>query len=191
MAFDGLHRIARAVPGVVIVMLITGVPWGCSGGTSTLRENLVLPEWVAMPPDDAGFSATECVVASGNISIDRNEAMSKAQTIIAQQLQAKVEGLNESIQRITRDQDGDPSESTDTFTTRMTVVISTTVRNARVGRQDFAELEGRDHFCVYLALDEAEREALGASVVESAAEAVPDGALAPEDARGLYSAFMG
>ncbi|WP_206744451.1 hypothetical protein, partial [Salinivibrio sp. PR5] len=59
-----------------------------------------VPNWILNPTDANGFSSSNCVVYSGNFSVDRNHAISLARNTLAQNLDTKVSILEKSYQKI-------------------------------------------------------------------------------------------
>lgn len=115
-----------------------------------------LPDWI----ESEGFISTECVIASSSLSIDRKEALSKAQVTLAQQLDAKIKALDE-IQMAKNG--GQVSER---FSSKSAVMVDTTVRGAKIRRQGYVDLRGKEHFCLQIAISEAEQAALFNTVAE-------------------------
>lgn len=118
-----------------------------SAGPRVNSESSGMPDWVI----SEGNVSTECVIASNSLSIDRREALGKAQVTLAQQLESQLQGMTDSEEaKLGTQAAGKTSISTKT-------AVDTTLRNAKILKQDYATINGAQYFCVKVGLPESQQ----------------------------------
>ena len=60
---------------------------------------ITLPDWVLNPTVENGIAATSCVKWSGDIDLDRKASLASARQELAQQIQLRVQSMDELYQR--------------------------------------------------------------------------------------------
>lgn len=119
--------------------------------SASLRSNSEpsgMPDWVTSGDD---LTSTRCVIASDNLSVDQMEALGKAQVALAQLLESQLEGASDSEElKFGKQTAGKTSLSNK-------VIVKTTMRGAKVFRQDYATINGQQYYCVKMGLRESER----------------------------------
>ena len=142
-----------------------------------------IPSWVLKPSIDDALAAADCVKYSGNLSIDRQMAVSGARAELADQLLTRVQNMNNTIETRTDD---------DTSTTTSSVFESLTSQTSNellVGSKPeafgFADLNGIQHYCALVSLNtDASRELFDNIINTSQTQ------FASERQQDLWQAFM-
>jgi hypothetical protein len=78
----------------------------CAGGDVKEQAPVSnIPAWVLNPIIDDGLAATECVKWSGNMSIDKKQAVANARAGLVKQINIKVKAMDKTYARKTETQD--------------------------------------------------------------------------------------
>lgn len=123
------------------------------------------PAWVLNPP--AGeLAAGECVAASGSVGIDRAQASARARLALAQQIEVKIEAMDQTYE--SRVKDGKAERLTSTFVSSSKQVVSLSLQGARITRTEAVKTRGGDLLCVMVSLEPKAAEKLPGDVIRSA-----------------------
>jgi hypothetical protein len=91
----------KLLPLVAVITLAA-----CSSTVDTqstpLANNDAIPDWVLLPLSDSGLASSSCVTWSGNMSIDRAQAIAAARADLVQQVQIKASVMDRLYQRKTQ-----------------------------------------------------------------------------------------
>lgn len=148
---------------VIITLISLLTLSGCanehnSENTKKVETNPVnsVPSWVLNPTSANGFSASNCVIASGNFSVDRNHAISLARNTLAQNLETKVSVLEKSYQKINNSIDGKTSGTS--FEQISKKITNTSIKKSHVEQVSLVEIAGVEQVCalVMMPLNETE-----------------------------------
>ncbi|MCW5636781.1 MAG: hypothetical protein KIT17_25855 [Rubrivivax sp.] len=133
------------------------------------------PEWVLNPPAVAGeLVGTDCVEASGNLSIDRQQVTAKARLVLAQQIEVRIEAMDETFAQ--RAQEGRAERLNVSFKSASRQVVNTTLQGSRLVRFEvFTQRDGGRYVCGLVALDRQRAQQLPGDVIRSAGAKVDDG----------------
>ncbi|MBK1726251.1 LPP20 family lipoprotein [Halorhodospira neutriphila] len=124
-----------------------------------------VPEWVSNPTYKDGIAATECVPQSNNFSLDRKEAVANARQALAQQIDLKVQSMEETYQRRTR---GDEKESSGTtFESVSRQVTESKLNGSRAVKTDYVNMGGTQSLCAKVAFGDSEMEEIFNGIVEA------------------------
>lgn len=135
-----------------------------------------LPEWISNP---GAFASGVCVVASNSMSVDREEALDDAQINLAKQIEDRIKSVD------SKDMEKNGSVTSGRFSVHSKVIVDTSVREARIQRQDYVNVGGVNQFCVQVAISESERAPLLDKVIQASGVHI-----AELNKKDLYAAFM-
>ncbi|PIE75366.1 MAG: hypothetical protein CSA18_00325 [Deltaproteobacteria bacterium] len=171
--------------GLISVLFIAGIVL-LSGCTSSKSEpepkGIDLPAWILNPTIEGGLASTECVVYTGDISLDKAEATAVARASLAKQIEVKVKAMDKTYQRKVKTKEGVAAGGV--FESVSKQVASQYLKGSRVIKMDLIEIDGKKQWCVMVALDPSLTEKLFKNIVkESGAN------LDPQDESVLYEEF--
>ncbi len=123
-----------------------------------------IPEWVAQPRVEGGIAVTECVLASGDFSLDRKEATANARQSLAQEIETRVQSMEKTYQNKIRAKDKTSIGSNFESVSRQ--LTEQTLQGSRATNYGYEMIEGKKHFCVMLVLGGKETEELFKALME-------------------------
>jgi len=123
----------------------------CSSNSPT-EETAVgsIPSWILNPQIEDGIAVSECVLWSGNMSIDKQQAIANARTALAQRIETKVTALDTSYRDKVETADGVVSGST--FSSVSKQVTAQTLVGTTPTKVDVVNIAGKDNLCVQVAI---------------------------------------
>ena len=79
--------------GIVFYPVASLFLFACS--SNDVQETSIgdIPEWVMSPSIENGIAVSDCTIYSGNLSIDRKQAIANARVLLAAEIESKVESL--------------------------------------------------------------------------------------------------
>jgi hypothetical protein len=112
-----------------------------------------IPSWILNPEIEDGIAVSECVLFSGNISIDKQQAKANARASLAQRIETRVSAMD----KVYRDKIEVASgvESGSTFSSVSKQVTQQTLTGTSVLKTDIIELAGKDNLCVLLGIGQS------------------------------------
>jgi len=128
------------------------------------QEKSPIPTWVLIPVIENGIAATDCVVSSGNFSIDRKQAIANARVDLAQQIDTKVKAMDKTYARKT-DTNSGPSVG-GTFESVSKQLTDQSLNGARPIKVEHVEMEGKKHLCIMVALSPTFTEELFKNIIK-------------------------
>ncbi|MDQ2070181.1 hypothetical protein [Natronospira bacteriovora] len=139
------------------VIIISGIAMAlaaCAGPEERPEDHI--PDWVADPQSQVsdGLAATQCVPASEQFSIDRNEAVALTRQAMAAQIEVSVESMDETYQQQTRTADGE-AVSGSTFQSVSRQLTDQTLSGLRVARTGYETINERRQLCTMLVMGES------------------------------------
>ena len=145
---------------------------GCEG-TKTLQPPVLtnLPDWV-----------TVCVVASSDLSIDRQQALSNAQVSLAQQIKATITEMDNKLQA---EKQGDQIKS-NIFSENSNVALQSAVlHGTRILHQDYVNIRGVDQFCIQTSFPESEQTSLFNNLLQTSKTPITE-----QEKQNLYNFYI-
>ncbi len=128
------------------------------------------PDWVLNPPATGELSAGECVNASSSLGVDRAQAAARARLALAQQIEVKIEAMDQTWD--SRVKEGKAEKLASSFTSASKQMVNLTLQGARITRTERVSARGGDLLCVLLTLDRGTSDKLPGDVIRSAGAAV-------------------
>jgi len=153
---------------------------GCT--KSVAPSGIDLPDWVINPTVEGGIASTECVIYTGDISLDKAEATALGRADIAKQIDVKVKAMDKTYQSKVKTKDGVAAGGV--FESVSKQIAQQQLKGARAIKMDLIEIDGKKQWCVMVALDPTLTDRLFNNIVkESGAN------LDPQDEAVLYQEF--
>lgn len=165
-----------------IAVSLTAALAACSSTPTTESLNENIPDWVLNPSIEDGIAHSECVPSSGNMSIDKAQAVALARVGLAQQISTKVKALDKTYQERV-DVQGE-SVVGSTFSSVSKQLTNQMLVGAQPVKTSYANFNGQNQLCVMTALTPEKTKDLFTKLV-SASEVT----LSPQDASVLYQEF--
>ena len=126
----------------------------CSSTEKSQSEPLAkddsVPSWVLLPVSDNGLASSSCVPWSGNMSIDRAQALAAARADLAQQIQIKASVMDKLYLRKT--QSNTEFNSGGTFEQVSKQVAQQSLVGAIPQEVAFAKLDGAKQLCTFVVM---------------------------------------
>ena len=144
-------------------LALATVALGAAVGASQAQD---FPAWVLSPSAGTELSAGDCVSASGSMGVDRQQAVARARLALAQQIEIKIEAMDQTYE--SRVREGKADKLTTSFTSASKQTVSVTLQGARVTRTEVVRGRGGDLLCVLVSLERQASEKLPADVIRSA-----------------------
>lgn len=82
---------------MIITLMAAATLHGCASKVDD--GGISLPDWVLNPTIEDGIAATSCVKWSGDLDLDKKASMASARQELAQQIQLRVQSMDELYQR--------------------------------------------------------------------------------------------
>ena len=171
---------------VLMVVLMTGMFFitGCGGDKQPEKSNIDLPMWVLNPTIEGGLASTECVIYTGDISLDKAEAIALGRASIAKQIEVKVKAMDKTYQRKVKTKDGVAAGGV--FESVSKQVAQQHLQGARAIKMDLIDIDGKKQWCVMVALDPNLTKKIFKDIVK---ESGVGANLDPQDESVLYEEF--
>jgi hypothetical protein len=110
-----------------------------------------LPEWVMSPEYPGGIAAAECVISSGSLSLDKQQAAAEARVALAQQLEIKVKAVDKIFSE--RVSSGKNIQTKSTFQRASEQLSERVLSNSRIVKtQIVRNTSDGDKVCILLAM---------------------------------------
>ncbi|MDB4838009.1 hypothetical protein OAH87_06030 [Marinomonas sp.] len=150
---------------LLLLSLISAGIVGCS--SNDVQETSIgdIPEWVMAPNIENGIAVSDCSIYSGNLSIDRKQAIANARVLLAAEIEAKVESLDETY--TDKSQIGDSSASGTSFSSVSKQYVNQTLTGSRTLKTDIIDIDGRNNVCVMVGIEEGKTKELFDAIVKA------------------------
>ncbi|KPU83600.1 hypothetical protein JI57_00780 [Psychromonas sp. PRT-SC03] len=136
--------------------------------SNTIEETSVgdIPSWILNPQVEEGIAVTECVLFSGNMSIDKQQALANARTALAQRIETRVSALDKSYREKIEVKTGVQSGST--FSSVSKLVTEQVLVGTTPLKMDITKIAGKDNLCVLMGIGESSTKVLFENLVKKA-----------------------
>ncbi|MCG6199847.1 LPP20 family lipoprotein [Psychromonas antarctica] len=123
---------------------------GCAA--SSVQDTSVgeIPSWILNPQVEDGIAVAECVLFSGNISIDRQQAIVNARTALAQRIETRVSAMDKTYRDKVEVMSG--GESGSTFSSVVKQVTQQTLTGTTPVKTDIVKIAKQDNLCVLVVI---------------------------------------
>lgn len=109
-----------------------------------------IPNWILNPQVNDGIAVSECVIFSGNMSIDKQQALTNARTSLAQRIETRVSAMDKSYRDKVEVASG--VESGSTFSSISKQVTQQTLVGTTPIKTDIVKIAGKDNLCILVAI---------------------------------------
>ena len=109
-----------------------------------------IPSWILNPQVKDGIAVSECVLWSGNMSIDKQQAVANARTSLAQRIETRISALDVSYRDKVEVASG--VESGSTFSSVSKQITQQTLRGTTPLKVDIVNIAKKDNLCVLVAI---------------------------------------
>ena len=171
---------------ILLTALSVAILAGCASADKKVAEDMEgmkYPAWVLNPQVEGGIAVAECVLASGNFSIDKQQAVANATASLAQRLDVKVKAMTESLSKKTTANVGVNSSSE--FTAKARTITERTMVGVTPQKFDFAEFDNQRHFCALVSIDKASTDRLFNQLLDNWSRPVT-----PDNKQQVYRDFL-
>jgi len=155
----------------------------CSSSEPT-QETVVgdIPSWVLNPQVEDGIAVSECVLWSGNMSLDKHQAIANARASLAQRIQTHINTMDKAYRDKIEAVSG--SQSGSTFSSVSKQVTQQTLVGTNPLKVDIVNIEERKNLCVLVGIGQESTKVLFDDLVKAAERPMND------DQKGiLYQEF--
>lgn len=128
------------------------------------------PDWILNPPSGPELHAGECIEASGSMGIDRQQATARARVALAQQIEVRIEAMDQTWD--SRVREGQAQQLASRFVSTSRQVVATTLQGARPVRTEAIKSRSGTLVCVLVALQREASEQLPGDIIRTAAAPV-------------------
>lgn len=141
---------------------------GACSSSEPSQETAVgeIPSWILNPQIEDGIAVSECVSWSGNMSIDKQQAMANARTSLAQRINTQVSAMDKVYQDKVEVASG--GESGSTFSSVSKQVTEQTLVGTSPLKVDILKIEEKDNLCVLVGIGQQATKDIFESLVETA-----------------------
>lgn len=167
--------ISRSIPLALAIALT-----GCA--SNGVDKAMNLPDWVANPTIEDGIASSTCVQSSGHFNIDRKQAIAEARQGLAQQIQTRVEAMDETYSNSTLTEDGTTAGGVFESVSRQ--VTNQNLSGAVPERVEMVNLGDTTQLCAMVAMRPDQTRALFDQLVEQSGAK-----LDAQDERVLFQQF--
>lgn len=141
-----------------------------------------IPPWVLNPVVDDGLAAVDCVAFSGNVSVDAKLASSNARLALSQQIETRVEGVDETFD--SRESQNGKTEISTKFSSVSKQITNQILSGSKILRSDVVNIGGENFFCSLASLNPTKTKALFNTIVDKS-----NNDLQPQLKEELYQQF--
>jgi len=177
----------RFFPVTSFAMVASVVLVGCATAPDGQPDEDVpdsLPEWVAKPASVDGISSTECIPWSGDLSMDREEAVAKARANLAKKIEIKVKAMNKIYMSKTSTTKGIVHGGVFESVSRQ--VAEQYLGASQPNRMELVKVGRRTHLCVTVTLGDRDTRKLFDDIIGNSPVVRP---INPSDEQVLWQEF--
>ncbi|MBL8288970.1 MAG: hypothetical protein JNL85_13380 [Rubrivivax sp.] len=124
------------------------------------------------PPAGPELVGTDCVTASGNFAIDRQEVTARARLALAQQVEVRIEAMDETHAQ--RASEGKVERLAVSFKSASRQLVATTLQGSRLVRTEAVSQREGNYLCGMVVLERQRSERLASDVIRSAGAKMDD-----------------
>tara|TARA_R110001583_G_scaffold50189_6_gene156622 strand:+ start:5268 stop:5852 length:585 start_codon:yes stop_codon:yes gene_type:complete len=148
--FKKIHLLS--LPAIVLLS-------ACSNSEPT-QETVVgdIPSWILNPQVEDGIAVSECVLWSGNMSIDKQQAIANARASLAQRIESRVSAMDKTYRDKVEVASG--VESGSTFSSVSKQVTEQTLTGTNPIKTDIVKIEDKDNLCILVAIGQESTKAI-------------------------------
>lgn len=124
-----------------------------------------IPDWVLNPVIEDGLVSTECVNWSGNMNIDKAQAVASARAEITKQIDVKVKAMDKTYARKT--ETSDKLVTSNVFESVSKQLAQQSLSGSRAEKVDIVKIAGKQQLCAMVTLKPAVTKMLFKDIIKS------------------------
>ena len=138
----------------------------CSNSEPT-QETVVgeIPSWILNPQVEDGIAVSECVLWSGNMSIDKQQAIANARTSLAQRIETRVSAMDKTYRDKIEVASG--AESGSTFSSVSKQITQQTLIGTNPLKTDIVKIADKNNLCVLVGVGQESTKAIFDGLVKA------------------------
>lgn len=152
------------------------------GSVPEKEQAASIPSWILNPTIDDGIAATECVNFSGNMNIDKAQAVASARANITKQINVKVQAMDKTYARKT--ETADKLVTSNVFESVSKQLAQQSLVGSRPEKVEILEIAGKQQLCAMVTLKPAITEKLFQDIIKNSGEKI-----AAQDESILFEEF--
>lgn len=154
----------------------------CGSAPVEESKTVNIPSWILNPTIENGLAATECVNFSGNMNIDKTQAVASARANLTKQINVKVKAMDKTYSRKT--EAGDKLVTSNVFETVSKQLAEQALVGTRPEKVEILEVVGKQQLCVMVTLKPTVTEKLFKDIIKDSGQNV-----AAQDEAILFEEF--
>ena len=138
----------------------------CSS-SEPIQETVVgdIPSWILNPQVEDGIAVSECVLWSGNMSIDKQQAIANARASLAQRIETRVNGMDKTYRD--KIEVASAAESGSTFSSVSKQITQQTLIGTSSLKTDIVKIEDKNNLCVLVGVGQESTKAIFENLVNA------------------------
>lgn len=138
----------------------------CAGTPQEETSVGSIPSWILNPQVEDGIAVSECVLFSGNMSIDKQQAVANARASLAQRIATRVSAMDKSYRDKVEVASG--VESGSTFSSVSKQVTQQTLSGTNPVKTDIVKIADKDNLCVLVVVGQESTKDIFENLLEKA-----------------------
>ncbi|MEL0657940.1 hypothetical protein V6255_02210 [Psychromonas arctica] len=158
-----------------LLSLSTIVLLSACSSSEPMQETVVgdIPSWILNPQVEDGIAVSECVLWSGNMSIDKQQAIANARTSLAQRIEIRVNGMDKTYRDKIEVTSG--SESGSSFSSVSKQVTQQTLIGTSPLKTDIVKIADKNNLCVLVGVGQESTKAIFEGLVNASGRPMNSG----------------
>jgi hypothetical protein len=140
------------------------------------------PSWVIDPQVENGIAASECIIYSGNISVDKAQITAQARSTLAKQIEVRVSALDKTY--LDRTDAAGKTVVGSSFSSVSRQLSDQTLTGTRLTKLSRLSIGGQENLCGMLTLDPERSQTIFKQIIEASQREI-----SVEDEDVLYQEF--
>ena len=138
---------------IIALSLIT-LLGACSSNTEQETSVGTIPTWIMSPPEEPNtLATTECVLFTGNLGIDKQEATANARASLAQRIQTNVSVMDKTYKdKIATNGN---LQTGNTFSSVSKQITHLSLNGTTIKKIDIVEIDTKTNLCVLVTIGES------------------------------------
>lgn len=156
--------ILLSLPAIVLLSACSSTP---ISEETTVGQ---IPSWILNPQVDDGIAVSECVLWSGNMSIDKQQAIANGRTSLAQRIETRISAMDKSYRDKMEVASG--VESGSSFSSVSKQITQQTLVGTNPIKTDIVKIADKDNLCVLIAVGQASTKAVFDELIKTSARPI-------------------
>ena len=138
----------------------------CSS-SEPIQETVVgdIPSWILNPQVEDGIAVSECVLWSGNMSIDKQQAIANARASLALRIETRVNGMDKTYRD--KIEVASAAESGSTFSSVSKQITQQTLIGTSSLKTDIVKIADKNNLCVLVGVGQESTKAIFENLVNA------------------------